>query len=315
MWHVQVPRPGIEAMSQSQIVPQLQPCWILNPLHHKGASSKYFMKAQNYVLFLVFSKTPSSGISCRYRQKVSVTCWAKSSNNVYKGGFVWYHFVILIIDHTRKCSIWPRFWTIGNIFMQVLFLGFSFAVSSVKFVADSPDLSPRLCWHSCWVEDTHAGLAMHGGEGLLWGQLPISSPRLSRQTIVEFPASLPLTLTCDLPEIYKLDSFRYCPRWILNPSLATRWSYAHNSIGKGQQKGKVLWSETQAVWGEGGLVSRERPQDSAQSWQLLKGNMGEGSQRIIKVGGWILHHSPLTAAWLSLSSDVILAVWSASGIP
>ena len=56
--------------------------------------------------------------------------------------------------------------------------------------------------------------------------------------------------------------------------------------------------------------------DSVQPRTFLKGKMEgwEESQWVIRGGGWILHRSPLHADWLSLSSDVILPVWSACRI-
>ena len=54
--------------------------------------------------------------------------------------------------------------------------------------------------------------------------------------------------------------------------------------------------------------------DSAQPWQFLKGKKREESQWIIEAGGWILYPSPLCADWLTLSSDIILPVWSACRI-
>ena len=42
LWHMEVPRPGNESEPQLQSMPQLQPCQILNLLHHSRNSSTDF---------------------------------------------------------------------------------------------------------------------------------------------------------------------------------------------------------------------------------------------------------------------------------
>ena len=55
-------------------------------------------------------------------------------------------------------------------------------------------------------------------------------------------------------------------------------------------------------------------QDSAQLWQFFKGKWRKKSQGIVEAASWVLGHSPLSAGWLALSSDVTFPAWSACKI-
>ena len=87
----------------------------------------------------------------------------------------------------------------------------------------------------------------------------------------------------------------------MNSGLAAQCTKANNFRGKYQQKGKVFYSEKLAVWGGGGLVSREQLQRFCLAITFFKGenggkNLSESLRQ--KAGFCIILHC-IQTGWLT----------------
>ena len=88
---------------------------------------------------------------------------------------------------------------------------------------------------------------------------------------------------------------------LMNSGLAAQCTKANNFRGKYQQKGKVFYSEKLAVWGGGGLVSREQLQRFCLAITFFKGeNGGENLSESLrqKAGFCIILHC-IQTGWLT----------------